>query len=54
MDSKDGEGVLESRQGRHEALYLVVVSGSRDACGWLFCFLSLIFNIFLSSFHLNS
>ena len=54
MDSKDGEGVLESRQGRHEALYLVVVSGSRDACGWLFCFLSLIFNIFLSSFHWNS
>lgn len=51
MDSKDGEGVLERRPGRHETLYLTVVSGSRDACGQLFRFLSLIFNIFLSSFH---
>lgn len=50
MDSKD-EGVLERRPGRHEMLYLAVVSGSRDTCGRLFCFLSPIFNIFLSSFH---
>ena len=51
MDSKDGEGILERRPGRHKTLYLTVVSGSRDTCGWLLHFLSLIFNIFPNSFH---
>ena len=27
MDSKDGEGILERRPGRHKTLYLAVVSG---------------------------
>lgn len=53
-DSKDRDGLLESRPGRNKTLYLVVVLGSRDTCGRLFHFLSLIFNFFPNSFPCTS